>query len=237
MISRRAVIAAMAVAATGCVGSVRVQSEDAMMWVGNAGKILCCGDSITVGYHSLLGGWRVGLSSALTASGITHAFAGPYSDAYGSHAGVSGSSASDQSSALQTMCETYDPNIVIVGWGVNDVGGVAAGGRGHSAATALADIEACLEWVIAGAPQARVFQTTLIVPQNNGIPSYYSRVPHFEQVNVGLPALCKSLGVTLIDYGAPPTSDGLHPSQTGYASMATDIAYHVSGSLASERAA
>lgn len=198
-----------------------------MDWINRAGRIMCMGDSITVGYTSLLGGWRPGLSSALTAAGISHEFAGVYVDAYTRHHAASGTAASQQTSALQTDCEAYDPATIIIGWGANDVGGNADGGQQHSAATALADIGDVIDWCVAGAPQAfrlrRIFVQTLIVPQNATLATYYSRRQHSEQVNVGLVDLCDSKGVRLIDVGAPATSDGLHPSQAGYATMAATI--------------
>lgn len=192
-------------------------------WIRNAGRILVMGDSITVGYHGLVGGWRVGLTGALSTAGVAYTTVGPYSDAYGNHRGVSGISAYQQTSGVQTDCETYKPRIIVIGYGANDVGGSAAGGQQRTAAQTITELGEVIDWCQAGAPHAMLFLQTVIVPQNNGIPSYYDRRDIFSELNGLLPALCVSQGVTLIDVGAPDTTDGLHPSSTGYSSMATAI--------------
>ena len=191
---------------------------DAMAdWIRNAGRILVMGDSITVGYYGLVGGWRAGLTSALSTAGVAHATVGPYSDAYGNHRGVSGICAYQQTSSVQTDCETYKPSIIVSASGANDIGG------GATAAQTIAELGEIIDWCRAGAPHAMIELQTVIVPQNNGIPSYYDRRDIFSELNGLLPALCVTYGVSLIDVGAPDTTDGLHPSSTGYASMATAI--------------
>lgn len=190
-------------------------------WVRNAGRIMCVGDSIVVGYYGLTGGWRAGLSAALDALGVHHTFVGPYSDAYGAHRGVSGTSAYGQTSALQTDCETYRPRVVLFAYGVNDIGGAAAGGAERSAADTLVEIEECLDWIEAGAPYAEIGVQTVIVPQTNGIPSYYSRRAEVEALNALLPAAVAARSrARQVDVGAPPTTDGVHPSDgAGYPDM------------------
>lgn len=193
-------------------------------WVRYAGRIMCIGDSIVVGYHGLTGGWRAGLSAALTAAGIQHVFVGPYSDAYGAHRGVSGTSAYAQTSAVQTDCETYRPRIVLFAYGVNDCGGAAAGGAERSAADTLVEIEECLDWIEAGAPYASIGVQTVIVPQTNDIPSYYARRAEHEALNAGIPGLAATHArARVVNVGAPPTTDGVHPSDVaGYPAMVDD---------------
>lgn len=214
-----------ACALVGCASEGAREGDAMAYWIRNAGKIYPKGDSLTEGYHGLLGGWRPGLSAALTAAGVAHSYVGQLSDAYGAHHGVPGISAFQQGGSTQTDCETYDPRIIILGYGTNDVGGLAAGGQARTAAQCVASLTNVINWCQAGAPQALIFMQTLIVPQNAGIPSYYDRREIFEEANSLFPALVLAEGIRLIDVGAPETSDGLHPTQTGYtATMAPAIA-------------
>lgn len=202
-------------------------------WVKSAGRIMVMGDSITLGWYSQLGGWRVGLGSALTSAGIGYSYVGPLSDAYGAHRAVIATAASQQTSAVQTDCATYRPRVVIIGWGANDVGGIADGGQGRTAAQAIMSLGDVIDWTTAGAPQAKVFVQTVVVPQTSAIASYWAARATFSELNGLLPALCTSRGATLIDIGAPTTSDGLHPDQTatGYPAMASTIYAAVAAAL------
>lgn len=196
-----------------------------VQWTRHAGRILVADNSIGVGYHGLTGGFRAVMTTQLNALGIQHTWVGPYSDAYGAHRSVSGISAYQQSSTLQTDCETYDPRVVITGYCENDIGGTAAGGQERTPAQAIASLTSCINWIQAGAPQALILVRTIVVPQTNGIPSYYSRRGLFTEYNGLLHALCASEGVTLVDIGAPSTSDGLHPDDTatGYTAIASAL--------------
>lgn len=189
-------------------------------WVRYAGRILVMGDSITVGHNGLVGGWRVGLSTALTTATVQHTYVGPYSDAYGAHRGVSGTAACLQTSAVQTDCETYDPRVIVISYGVNDIGGNADGGQQQTAAQTITAITNVINWCQAGAPQASILVATVVVPQTSAFASYYARRAIHEEYNALLPALCASKGVRLVDMGAPTTSDGVHPDADGYADMA-----------------
>lgn len=195
-------------------------------WVRYAGRILCTGDSITVGYNDLVGGWRPGLSAALTAAGIGHVYVGNYSDAYGAHRGVSGDRAGAQGAGLQTDCETYDPRVIVFGYGVNDIGGEYL-----DAAGTLDAIETAIGYAQAGAPQAIVFVQSLVVPDTNDFPTYYARRAMNDAVNASLPALCDSLGCRFVDIGDPERSDGVHPTAAGYATMTAAISAAVIAAL------
>lgn len=194
-------------------------------WIRYAGRIMIADNSIGIGYHGLVGGFRPTLGSALTSAGVGYAYVGPYSDAYGAHRSVSGISAYQQSSALQTDCETYDPRVVILGYAENDLGG-AGGGQSRTPAQAIASMTSCIGWVRAGAPQAAIIVRTIVVPQNNGIPGYYARRDLFPEYNGLLPSLCASEGCQIADIGAPTTSDGQHPddASTGYPAIGAILA-------------
>lgn len=202
-----------------------------VQWVKNAGRILVMGDSISLGYNSQLGGWRPGLGTQLSSAGIGYQYVGPLADAYGNHNAVISTALVQQTSNIQTMCVTYRPRIVLVGWGVNDIGGVAAGGQGRTSSQALNDLDTVIDWIQAGAPQALIFVQSLVVPQTNDIPSYYAVRADIAAFNTALPARCAAQGAYAIDIGAPPTSDGLHPTQVGYGLMVTSIFTGVSSAL------
>lgn len=189
-------------------------------WIRYAGRIMVADNSIGVGHNGLVGGFRAVISDELDALDIGHVWVGPYSDAYGSHRSISGVLGADQTSALQTDCETYDPRIVIVGYAENDLG------TSYTAAQTITFVTNCVNWVQAGAPQAIVIVRTAIVPQNATIPAYYARRDLFSEYNTLLPAMCSAEGVYLADIGAPTTSDGLHldDTSTGYTSAGRTLA-------------
>ena len=181
-------------------------------WVSLNNRIFCCGDSITSGYSAETGGWRTGLGAALTAAGVPHSWAGPSSDSAGSHRGVPSQRANQITSAFQTECQRYAPEIIIIGWGVNDAG------TGATATQILDSLDAIINWAQAGAPNARIYvQTVLTIAAATAVIS---------DVNAGLPARCAAQGVTLIDVGNPVRGDGTHPvdGATGYDLMASAIA-------------
>lgn len=195
-------------------------------WVRYAGRVLVMGDSVTVGYNGLVGGWRVGLSTALTAATVQHTYVGPYSDAYGAHRGVSGDRAGAQGAGFQTDCETYDPRVIIIAYGVNDIGGEYLDATGT-----LAALSNCVSLAQAGAPQAIILVQSLIVPSTNDFPTYYANRAENEAVNAALPAWCNARGVRFVDIGNPATSDGVHPTAAGYATMVTAISAAVLAAL------
>lgn len=188
-------------------------------WIRYAGRIMPCGDSITVGETALIGGWRAILQTTLNAQNLAPVYVGSSSDGYGSYVGGSGTTAQGFAAGLSGLCTTYIPRVVILGWGANDIGG-----DGVDATTCLSRLSTCISGARSGAPQAIVLQQTLVVPQNGGTyPAYYAARATFEEVNAALPALCRSLGAELVDIGAPATSDGLHPTGAGYTSVAAAI--------------
>lgn len=185
------------------------------MWVRRAGRVWVVGDSIAEGWYDLVGGFRPGLGSALAAAGLSYEYVGTLSDAYGAHDGVAGATASSQTSALQTTAGTLRPRVAVVNIGVNDIGG------GSTPAACMSSVASIVGWIRAGAPQASVFLTTMVVP-TGGV--YYARRDEIAAGNALLPATAAAAGAHVIDIAAPPTSDGLHPTAAGYAAMATAIA-------------
>lgn len=224
MLRRHALTLAALSPLLACDGRPRSEGADVAQWIRYAGRILAMGDSITIGHNGLVGGWRVGLSSALTAAGVGHTFVGPYSDAYGAHRGVSGTAACLQTSAVQTDCATYGPRLILLNYGVNDIGGSADGGQERTAAQTITAMGGVIDWCQAGAPGAIILVGSIVVPQSPAFASYWARRAIHEEYNSLLPALCDSKGVVFDDAGAPETTDGVHLSATGYGVRAASIA-------------
>jgi lysophospholipase L1-like esterase len=171
--------------------------------------------------YGQVGGWRVYLVSMLFAAGVTAEFVGPYTNV-GAHRGVNGTSAFQQTSQLQTDCATYQPRIVPIALGVNDIGGLADGGQGRTAAQTLTELAECIAWVKAGTPQAIVLVQTVVVPQGPTYPTYWANRLEHVSLNESLPSLCAEHGATVVDVGAPETTDDIHMSDgvAGYQSVA-----------------
>lgn len=229
---RRALIAGSVACILGCVAGTERGGAHMAEWVKSAGRVMICDNSIGVGYMGLAGGFRPALGAALNAAGVSYGYVGPHSDAYGSHRSVSGISAVQQSSLLQTDSATYRPRVTILGYCENDLGG-AGGGQSRTPAQAIESMRSCIRWAIAGSPWTIPIVRTVVVPQTNGIPGYYSRRDLFVEYNALLPGLCLEEGAVLADIVAPTTTDGLHPDDTatGYPAIAAALAAVIIRSL------
>jgi lysophospholipase L1-like esterase len=180
-------------------------------WINMRNRVFCKGDSITVGLDGMTGGWRKNLAAAMTAAGHSYSWAGFYSDATGSHGGLAGDQAGAQTSAFQTECLRRAPTVIILALGVNDTA--------QTAATVLTRMTALMDWAVAGAPNAHIFQQTVLT-----IPTQTAKIA---EINAALPDLCTARGITLIDMGDPERDGGaVHPidGATGYDLMASTIA-------------
>lgn len=214
-----------------CDGRVRSEGADVAPWVRYAGRIMISHDSLGIGYTDLVGGFRPELSAALTAAGVQHSYAGPYSDAYGAHRSVSGTAAVLQTSALQTDCETYDPRVVLLGYGVNDLGG-NPDGQQQTVAQFLTGLSNCIAWAQAGAPQAIVIVQSVPIP-GPAFPTYYARRALNEEANSLLPSFCEARRCRFVSINDSDafTSDGVHRTAAGYTLMAAALSGAILGAL------
>jgi lysophospholipase L1-like esterase len=181
-------------------------------WINMRNRVFCKGDSITVGLDGMTGGWRKNLAAAMTAAGYSYSWAGFYSDATGSHGGLAGDQAGAQTSAFQTECLRRAPTVIILGLGVNDTGT-------QTAATVITRMTSLMDWAVAGAPNAHIFQQTVLP-----VPTQLAKIA---EINAALPDICAVRGVTLIPMGDPERDEGdVHPidGATGYDLMASTIA-------------
>lgn len=181
------------------------------LWVRNAGNVEWTGDSTVVGFNSLLGGWREPVQAALTAANIRFTTVGPNTDAYGNHWGVSGENAYTLAPLVRANAALRRPRFMYFGIGINDIGG-----HGRSAAQTRTALQDCVTEAQAGYSGVTCLVQTLIVPQNDSFPTYWAARDVVAECNALLPAMCASVGAYLVDVGAPPCPDGVHPSQTGY---------------------
>ncbi|AKF08899.1 SGNH/GDSL hydrolase family protein [Sandaracinus amylolyticus] len=188
-------------------------------WISGRNRVLPGGDSITVGNDGLTGGWRRPLGVLALAAGKPIEWCGLFSDATGSHRGLANESGSSGTLTTnwQAWCAGYAPDVIIIGWGIND----AANG-GASGATILSMLETRIDQAQAGAPNAAIFVQKIL---RNAIPAtaYNAQI---DIANAGLPDLCTAQGVTFVDVGDPVRSDNVHPidGPTGYDLMAAALA-------------
>lgn len=195
----------------------------AITWKRNAGKIMCCGDSITVGYNGLTGGWRKKVFADLATAGVSFTAVGPYTtDSTGmtatAHRGLSGDKASAAKTGLGAEVATANPDLIIYGFGMNDLGS----GTSNSAQY-LDDLDACIDAAQANVTFAIHIVQTLIRP--TAPHSYFSNVAQFDTAQAALPARVATQGGSMANVGTPALSDGVHPSNgaSGYDAMATAI--------------
>ncbi len=191
-------------------------------WIRHAGKILCAGDSITVGFMSLTGGWRKKLFADLASMGVRFTAVGPYTtDSPGmsatAHRGLSGDRAQNAKDNVGSTVATYDPNVIIWGFGMNDLG------NGRTPTQYLDDLDACIDAAQVNGFAVHLVQT-LILP-NAANPGYFANIANYNTAQAALPGRVSAQGAELVNVGAPALSDGVHPSDgaAGYDAMANSI--------------
>lgn len=188
----------------------------------HSGKILSLGDSITVGHNALTGGWRKNFNTLMNAESREYSCVGLFSDPVGmaknNHFGISGDTSTAQTLAVvQSRITTYQPNIVILGYGMNDLG------QGVTPATFIASIKDIIDWINA-VKFCKIYVQKVIVA-GGGHP-YAAFASNFNAANIlidDLPNLYTN--VSVIDINNIATSDGIHPIDgvTGYDLMGTQI--------------
>lgn len=188
-------------------------------WKRNAGRVMCAGDSITRGELGSQGGWRKVFFETLAANGIAYTTVGPYTTTPGSmpvgdrkHCGLSGDRASVAKTSFGATCTTYLPDVIIYGYGVNDIG------NGASSETYINDLDAVIDAAQASVPNAKHIVQTLVRPTSGH--GYFTYDSVYATAVAALPARVSSQGATLANVGTPAQSDNLHPTEAGYDTMA-----------------
>jgi lysophospholipase L1-like esterase len=186
---------------------------------GGALRVLPLGDSITEGVN---GGYRDVLYSRLTTAGYTVDYVGPRYDQYANgpdkdHAGTPGWNSGNVLGAIDGYLATYDPDVVLLLIGTNDLAWWVAD------ATAPADAAARVGQVIdrVQATGARIILATTPPIQDASVPpNGRSRSQLLRDYNAALRTLAAARGVTLVDVEAALTLsdlyDGVHPSEAAH---------------------
>ncbi len=186
---------------------------------GGALRILPLGDSITEGVN---GGYRDVLYTRLVAAGYTVDYVGPRYDQYSGapdkdHAGTPGWNSGNVLGAIDGYLATYDPDIVLLMIGTNDLAWWVAD------ATAPADTAARVGQILdrIAASGARItLATTPPISDASVPPNGRSRSQMMRDYNAALRTLAAARGVTLVDVEAALTLsdlyDGVHPSEAAH---------------------
>jgi lysophospholipase L1-like esterase len=211
----------------GAVGATLIAAAGLMFAGGQAQaatavKIMPLGDSITDGFN-VPGGYRITLKPKLDAGGYTTDFVGTMSNGPASltdreHQGLTGWRIDQLDANIVTWLQQTTPDTVLLHAGTNDAI------QGIDIANAATRLGALIDKITATVPNAVVIVAS-IVPLTDA--TQEARVKTF---NAGIPAVVSSRAaagkkVYFTDMHAALTTadlaDGIHPSEAGYAKMAT----------------
>jgi lysophospholipase L1-like esterase len=182
-------------------------------------RILPLGDSITEGQN---GGYRDVLYERLTAAGYTVDYVGPRSDPYADapdkdHAGTPGHNTGNILGVVDGHLSTYDPDVVLLMIGTNDLAWWAA--EASAPADAAARVGQILDKIEAAGVRV-ILATTPPIQDASVPPDGRSRAQLLRDYNAALRTLAAQRGVTLVDVEAALTLsdlyDGVHPSEAAH---------------------
>ncbi|MBN2535039.1 MAG: hypothetical protein JXB88_19315 [Spirochaetales bacterium] len=183
-------------------------------------KIIPLGDSITDGLV-VPGGYRIKLWSSIQNLGATIDFVGSQSNGPSElgdkdHEGHSGWRIDQIDSNINGWMDTYNPRIVLLHIGTNDIG------QNYDIANAPNRLSTLIDKICAKLPGDGKLYVAKIVPlsgQDQNINNFNSQIPGIVQnkVNSGKPVYMVDMysALTLSDL-----QDGVHPNRTGYDKMA-----------------
>ena len=197
-------------------------------------RILTLGDTITAGVVEsrtglVTGGYRPPLAERLEQNGIVYDFVGELTQslpnlADGDHGGYSGRTIDFLDKFDQTLVERYDPHVVLLMAGTNDI-------KLDDAATMLADMRSLLQSLTTASPDMHVLVAT--IPPIDPANAPANRVARVDEFNAGLEILVSELVgdglsvgfVDMRDLTLDEISDidvdlGLHPTEAGYQMIA-----------------
>ncbi len=184
-------------------------------------RLMPLGDSITDGVGSSSGnGYRGPLWDQLSGRGYALDFVGTSragNMADPDNEGHSGWRIDQIASIADGSLSRYRPNVVTLMIGTNDLG------QNYQVPTAADRLNALIDQVVAGAPDATVLVASLTVSTNSQVEANRAA---FNQRIPGMVQAKQNAGkhVRYVDMGALNTgdlADGLHPNDAGYRKMAT----------------
>lgn len=206
-------------AAAGSVASLgAATTADAATPPGVAVKVMPLGDSITAGAGSPThSSYRADLYHRLTAAGMNVDFVGSQASGVGpdpDNEGHSGWTIAQIAEQADNWLATYQPDVVLLHIGTNDV---TRGPVGVPAAPAR--LAALIDQIHADAPAAHIFVAKII---GSRTPARQTQIAAY---NAAIPAIVAGSGplVHLVDQSALnglDLHDSLHPNEVGYAKMA-----------------
>ena len=183
-------------------------------------RLMPIGDSITSGFQSSTGnGYRGPLWNALVSQGNQTDFVGSLRDGTTfdpDHEGHSGYRIDQIASLATSAVATYQPNIVTLHVGSNDMG------QNYQVSTAPARLASLIDQILAAAPNATVLVAQLIC---NSDPTVQARINAYNSQIPGIVQARANAGkhVYLVSMSSLNTGDlydGLHPNDNGYQKMA-----------------
>ncbi len=183
-------------------------------------RLMPMGDSITVGYQSNPeNGYRASLYSQLVGNGNPTDFVGLYrnGDAFDpDHTGYQGGEISTLQGLADNALATYQPNIITLHIGSNDMN------NNDQVSTAPNRLAALIDQIFADDPSVALIVAQLI-PNGNAavqdrINSYNSQIPGIVQARANAGKHIYMVSMSSLNTG--DLSDGLHPNNGGYQKMA-----------------
>jgi lysophospholipase L1-like esterase len=216
LFDRKSVFAAIAILATGALSLWNGISAHA------AGlRLMPIGDSITAGVESSTGnGYRGPLWNALRNHGAVD-LVGPNRD--GSmfdpdHSGYSGSRIDGIAGLINGNLATYQPNIVTLHIGTNDMG------QNYQVSTAPNRLASLIDQILAADPGVTILVAQLVCNGDATIQSrinaYNSQIPGIVQARVNAGKHVYTVSMSSLNTG--DLSGTLHPNDSGYQKMANN---------------
>ncbi len=183
-------------------------------------RLMPIGDSITSGYKSSTNnGYRGPLWSALINQGDALDMVGSIRDGVmfdPDHEGHSGYRIDQVASLLNGALSTYQPNLVTLHIGSNDMN------QNYQVSTAPNRLTSMIDQILAAAPSATILVAQLICNSDAAVQSrinaYNSQIPGivWARANAGKHVYM----VSMSSLNTGDLEDGLHPNDTGYQKMA-----------------
>ena len=183
-------------------------------------RLMPIGDSITAGYRSSTGnGYRGPLYPELINQGDALDFVGSQRSGVmfdPDNEGYYGDRIDQITGLINTELALYQPNIVLLHIGTNDLG------QNYNVSTAPGRLASLIDQIIAADPNATVLVAQLICNSNAGVQSlinsYNSQIPGIVQARVNAGKHVYTVSMSSLNTG--DLNDGLHPNDGGYQKMA-----------------
>ncbi len=186
-------------------------------------KILPAGDSITEGYYTHPGGYRIALFRSLSRAGVRVDFTGPFNNGEysqlpdGDHGGITGATIDDLAQFIGDWVAIRQPDIVLLLIGVNDIG------AGEDMPVVVDRMNRLLQKIYLNQPNADVRVATLLTANK---PEWWqARRDEFNNalIDIVVDHQHQAHKIALVDMhdvlAIDDLYDELHPNWSGYAKL------------------